>query len=168
MNRPHVHEVDGTVRLELDPFEYELLQSLPGELRSLLEDPDPADPAVERLFPTAVVDDERTDAEVRELIHDDLLRERLDGLDAMADILQRGERRRGRIRVDLVDDEPALVLGVLNDVRLTLACRVGLDRLERDEIGPEHPAAPTIAVVNHLAWIQEQLLHVIDPPSVDG
>jgi hypothetical protein len=53
-------------------------------------------------------------------------------------------------------------------VRLTLGARIGIEHLDRDEIGADHPAAPTLAVMNHLAWIQEEILRVVDPPSVGG
>lgn len=166
MARTRIRPEGEGVRMELEDFEAELLRSLPAGVRTLLEDPDPADPAVARLFPTCVPDDDTLDTEVRRLIFDDLLRDRLEALDALVAILERGSIHRGRLRVDLVDDEPALVLGVLNDVRLTLGARVGIDRLDRDEIDVDHPAAPTLAVIDHLAWIQEQLLRAIDPSSV--
>ncbi len=163
---PRVRRQGDHIRLELEPFELGLLRLLPETLEALLEDPDPADPAMARLFPACVVADDQADAELRRLIFDDLLRSRLEGVRALRTILDRAERRRGRYRVELVEDEPALVLGVLNDVRLTLGARVGIERLDRADIDLTHPAAATLATVDHLAWIQEELLRVIDPPSV--
>lgn len=163
-----VRQEGDRVRFELEDFEVELLRSLPTGLRSLLENPDTNDPVVARLFPACVAEDDRADAEVRRLIFDDLLRERLTGLDALVAILDRGTTRWGRLRVDLVEDEPALVLGVLNDLRLTLGARIGVEHLDRDEVDATHPAAPTLAVMDHLALLQEQLLRVIDPVSVRG
>lgn len=162
---PSVRRQADHVRLELDPFELELLRSLPAGLKALLEAPDPADPAIARLFPACVVADDQADVELRRLIFDDLLRDRLEGLQALNAILDRAERRRGRYRIELVEDEPALVLGVLNDVRLTLGARLGIEHLERADVHVDHPAAATLAVMDHLAWIQEELLRVIDPPS---
>lgn len=155
------------MRVELEDFEHDLLRSLPVALRALLDDPDPRDPAFGRLFPAAVPGDDEADAELRHFIYEDLLRSRLEALDDVGAILDRATPRRGRLRVDLVEDEPALLLGVLNDVRLTLGARVGIDRLDRDEIDIEHPAAPTLAVMDHLGWFQEQLLRAIDPVSLD-
>lgn len=163
---PRVRRSGEHVRLDLEDFELELLRTLPEGVRSLLVEEDHEDPAFVRLFPTCVPDDQDTDAQVRRLIHDDVLRERLEGLDEVADILDRAEAHRGRHRIDLDEDEAALFLGVLNDVRLTLGARIGMEHLDRDDIGPEHPAAPTVAVMDHLAWIQESILHVVDPPSV--
>ena len=154
--------------MELEDFELELLRSLRTGLRALLDDPTPQDPVVQRLFPVAVVGDDAADAELRRLLWDDLLRDRLHGLDAVAAILARGQKHRGRFRVDLEEDEPTLVLGVLNDIRLTLGARLGIEHLDRDEVDEQHPAAPTLAVMDHLAWLQEDLLRVLDPPSVRG
>ncbi len=157
--------MSNAVRLELEVFELELLRILPTGLSTLLDDPDTTDPAVDRLFPACVSGDEETDLEVRRLIFDDLLRERLAGLEELTRILDRGVVRRGRFRVDLVDYEPELVLGVLNDLRLTLGARVGIEHLDRDNLPSDHPVAPTLAVMDHLAWLQEQLLGILDHPE---
>lgn len=153
------------VRLELEEFEVELLRALPAGLRTLLTDPDAADPVVARLFPACVSDDQKTDLEVRRLIFDDLLRERLAALEELIGILDRGVVRRGRFRVDLVANEPDLVLGVINDLRLTLGARIGIEHLDRENLPDDHPVVPTLAVMDHLAWLQEQLLRVLDGPG---
>lgn len=155
------------MRVELEDFEVDLLRSLPGGLRALLDERDHDDPAMARLFPTAVVDDDDADDELRRFIFEDLLEARLDALAEVEAILDRGVERRGKLRIDLVEDEPALVLGVLNDIRLTLGARIGMEHLDRDEIDLHHPAAATLAVMDHLGWFQEQLLRAIDPVSVD-
>lgn len=163
---PRVKRWGDHVRVELEDFELELLRTLPEEVRQLLHTEDRDDPAFSRLFPACVPDDADADDEVRRLIHDDVLRERLDGLDEVADILDRAEPHRGRHRVDLDEEETALLLGVLNDVRLTLGSRVGIEHLEREDLDDDHPAMPALAVMDHLAWMQESLIRAIDPPSV--
>ncbi|MFN2555423.1 MAG: DUF2017 family protein [Nitriliruptorales bacterium] len=154
------------MRLELEEFEVELLRALPAGLGAVLADPDTNDPVIARLFPACVTGEEETDLEVRRLIFDDLLRERLAGLEALTEILDRGERRRGRFRVELVAEEPELVLAVLNDLRLMLGARVGIENLDRDNLPSHHPLLPTLAVMDHLGWLQEQLLRVLDSSSV--
>lgn len=163
---PQVSREGDEVRLALEPFEVELLEMLAGAVRRLLDDPDPDDAAFARLFPACAPQEDDVDAEVRELIFDDLLETRLEALDEVNEVLARGEDRGGARVVDLDPDETALLLGVLNDIRLTLGVRVGIDRIDRDDIGPAHEAAPTLAVMDHLAWMQEQLIHAIDPPSI--
>lgn len=155
------------VVLILDRIEAELLEELPGQLRQLVEDPDPDDPAIGRLFPRTVSGDDEADAEVRRLIFDDLLRERLDALDEVSGIVRSGVAgRRGRVTLELRDEQPHLLLGVLNDIRLTLGARAGIEHLDRDELDPDDPVVPTLALMDHLAWVQEEILRAVDPPSV--
>lgn len=163
---PRVDRVDDRIRLTLERFEVELLEMLAGAIRRLLDEPDPGDEAFARLFPVCAPDEGEVDAEVRELIFEDLLESRLEALDEVNELLARGDDRRGKRTVALDPDETALLLGVLNDIRLTLGVRVGIEHLDRDEIGPEHEATPTLAVMDHLAWMQEELLRALDPPAV--
>lgn len=156
------------VRATLYPAEVELLHRLRDELATTLEERDPADPVIRRLFPPAVLGDAEVADEVRELFEDELLAERLAGLDELTGILERGTVSRGRLRVDLVDDEPLLVLRVLNDVRLALGARVDVEALDRSRVGPDDAAAYPLAVMDHLAWWQEQLVAIVDPPAASG
>lgn len=160
--RPHG---DG-VRMQLELFEVDLLVSLRDALHDTLSGDDPDQRVLERLFPAAVGGDAEADAELRAMLHEDLLQSRLDGLDALVRLLERGSRHRGSLRVDLEEDEPALVLGVLNDLRLALGARIGIERLDRDGLAPDDPVQHRLAIMDHLAWWQEQLLAIIDPPSV--
>lgn len=154
------------VRWELEAFEAQLLTQLRAGLDETLEVGAPQDPVVKRLFPPAVSDDEDADTELRRLIHDDILAGKRRGLEALLDIVERGEQRGERLRVDLVGDEPMLVLGVLNDLRLAMGARVGVEHLDRFALTDDSPEAATLAVMDHLAWIQESLLRIIDPASV--
>lgn len=155
--------------MELEGFEVELLRSLEEGLRETLVEGDTDDVVTARLFPRAVRDDDLVDREVRELLHDDLLGSRLEALDDLLAILDRGRAvSGGGVRVELEEGEPETVLGVFNDIRLAIGMRVGIDRLDREDIDEDHPAAGSLAVMDHFAWLQEQLLSVLDPPSVDG
>jgi hypothetical protein len=140
------------IRWELEPFEVDLLARLRAGLVRTLSDPDPQDPGIARLFPSAVHGDDEADAELRGLIRDDLERGKRAGLDALGEILE--------------GEEPNLVLGVLNDVRLTLAARIRVEEIDRETLGEHAPEAQVLAVVDHLAWYQEQLLAIVDPVSV--
>lgn len=153
--------------MHVEPAEAELLTSLRAGLYAALEGADPGDAVVARLFPPAVVGDETADADLRALLHDDLLQSRLAGLDALTAILDRAEPHRGRLRVDLVDDEPLLVLGVVNDIRLAIGARVGPEAMEaREALPADDPLQARMAIMDHFAWWQEQLLAILDPPSV--
>ncbi len=162
----HFTRRGNDVRMELEAFEVELLLDLRDGIRASLENPDVADPAMHRLFPPVVTGDELEDATARALVHDHLLEARLAGLDALGEILQRAEvRRGGSRRTTLRDDEPSLVLGVLNDLRLALAARIGADRVRPTEVPDDDPRAHAMAVVDHLAWLQEQLVRILDPEA---
>ena len=70
--------------------ERELLRQLPDELRDAYESDDPADDVHTRLFPRAYLDptEENAEREWQDLVHPELLRDRLDALEP--------DRRRAR------------------------------------------------------------------------
>ena len=159
---------DGTIRFTLRAPEVDLLHRLTDELRHALDTSEPDDPVISRLFPPAVLGDPEADREVRDLLADALLADRLTGLEAVTTLLARGRRSRGRLVVDLVEDEPLLVLGVLNDIRLAIGARIDIDVIDREQVGEQDPVAYPIAVMDHLGWWQEQLLVALDVGEVDG
>lgn len=151
------------IRMRLEPREVALLRRMRDELHGVLLEVPGDDPVRARLFPPAVTGDDDADTEVRGMIHDELLESRLAALDDLVGYLDRGEQRRGRVVVDLVDEEPAVVLGVLNDVRLALGARVGFDTVEaRDDLDDPSLHA-SLAVMDWFAMWQEQLLVAMDP-----
>jgi len=156
----------GGIRMSLEEVEVELLRTTRDGVRAAVAGGDPADPIVARLFPAAVHGDDEADAELRRLLHDDLLATRLTGLDELVALLERGTHHRGKLRVELTPEEAVLVLGVLNDLRLAIGARVGIEDLDRDQLTEDDPVVYRLAVMDHLAWLQEQLLAILDPPSV--
>lgn len=153
------------VRATFHPAEVELIRRLHDELITALEVRDPDDPVIRRLFPPAVLGDPDVEEELRALFDDALIADRLSALRVLIEILDRGELHRGKLRVDLVEDEPLVVLRVLNDVRLAIGARIDVEALDRDTVSAEDEAAYPLAVMDHLAWWQEQLVGIIDPPS---
>jgi hypothetical protein len=127
---------------------------------------DPRDSAVQRLFPRTVLGDDDADAELRGLIHDDLAGVKRAGLDALGELLDGGTRRASGLRVELTPDDALLVLGVLNDLRLTIGARVGIEDLDRDDVDPDSALGYRVAVMDHLGLWQELLLAIVDPPAV--
>lgn len=155
---------DG-IRATFHPAEVELIRRLHDELITALELRDADDPVIRRLFPPAVLGDPDVEEELRALFDDALLADRLSSLGALIEILDRGELHRGKLRVDLVEDEPLVVLRVLNDVRLAIGARIDIEALDRDAVTAGDDEAYPLAVMDHLAWWQEQLVGIIDPPS---
>jgi hypothetical protein len=154
------------IRASFRDAEVALLRSLRDQLRAALERGEPDDPIVQRLFPATVVGDDAADAELRRLLRDDLLRSRLDGLDELVELLDGGTATRSGLRVDLRDEQPLLVLGVLNDLRLAIGASIGIEHLDREHLEPDEDLGYRLAVMDHLAWWQEQLLSIVDPPAV--
>ncbi len=156
---------DG-VRMHLEPAEVDLLRQLIDGLTTTLDTADADDPVIERLFPTAVDGDTSADRELRRLLRDDLLERRREGISALGRILGRARRtRRGAVVADLEADEPHLVLGVLNDLRLAIGARIGIEELDRSTLVHDEQTAYRVRVMDHLGWFQEQLLDVIDPEA---
>jgi hypothetical protein len=155
------------VRASFSDVEVELLRSLHAQLDVLLEQPDDGDPVIRRLFPPPVLGDDEVQAEVRSLLLADLLASRRAGLEAFVELLDRATPHRSGWRVELRDDEPLLVLGVLNDIRLAIGASVDIDAIDREQVVEDDPMAYRLAVMDHLAWLQEQLLELLDPPSVE-
>jgi hypothetical protein len=139
----------GDYLLALSRDERELLRSLPGQLRALLDE-DPDAPALERLFPPAYEDDPEEESEYRRLVHGELLEGRraaLATLEATAD------------RERLTEDELQAWLGALNDLRLVLGTRLGVtEETYEDEFDPRDPHAPELAVYGYLTWLQDALV----------
>lgn len=151
------------VRMQVTGKELDLLRRLRDEMRDLLTGAREGDPVTERLFPPAVTGDDEADSDLRGMIHDDLLESRLAALDDLLAVLDRAERRRRLHTVDLRDDEPAMVLGVLNDLRLALGARVGLATVELRELVADESSHASLALMDWFAMWQEQLLVALDP-----
>jgi Domain of unknown function (DUF2017) len=155
---------DG-LRMTLSEPERELLRNLPDELRVLYEDDSGTDEARSRLFPSAYLDptEEHAEEEWQELVHPELLRDRLDNLAKVVDVLSGAtEGRRGAIVVELGPDDVPALLGVLNDARLALGTRLGVtDETDVTDLDPSDPTAPVLAVYSWLTYLEGELVETL-------
>jgi hypothetical protein len=138
---------DGTYAVSLEPYERELLRSLPGQLRDLLSTDDPS---LVRLYPPAYVSDDEANDEYRRLTRGDLTSRRLEALDLLESTVD-SER--------LTEEQLAGWMGVLNDLRLVLGTR--LDVSEDDaglEVPDDDPDAPAWALYGYLGWLLEAVV----------
>jgi hypothetical protein len=153
------------VAVSLPVAEVEILRTVPDQLAELLSRPrDPEDPVSRRLFPTAYLDptQEQAEQEWQELVHPELLRERLARLEAVTDSLARGVERRGAIEVLLSTEEVEAWLGVLNDARLALGTNLGVtEDLDERTIDPESPEAGAHAMYSWLTWLEGELIETL-------
>lgn len=140
----------GGYRLRLPAEERELLRSLPGQLREVLK---AEDPSLRRLFPPAYTDDTEADDEFRRLMRDELLEGKLAALlvveqTAGADHLT-GEQLDGW-------------LGALESLRLYLGTQLDVtEQTYEEELDPDDPKAPALALYGYLSWLQEQAVEAL-------
>ena len=157
---------DGGMRVTLNREEYDLLRSLPDELRGLYEaGPAEDDPVAARFFPRAYLDPTAEDAERewRELVHPELIRERLAGLQRVVSSLDEASSEgRTTVVADLQPDDVQAWLGVLNDSRLALGTRLGVtEHLDYDDVEPSDPLAPAFAAYGWLTYLEGELVEAL-------
>lgn len=129
--------------------------------------PQPRDPALERIFPTANREDEQLAAEFRRLTEDGLRARKAANLTTAISALSGIEDQ----KVSLEQPQALALLIALTDVRLVLGERLGLkhdddmDLLEEQVSGLEDddPAVYALAVYDFLTWLQETLAHALAP-----
>lgn len=141
----------GRIRVRIAAEERAMLAGLPGQLRALLAEPGD-DPAVRRLFPPAYRDDPERDAEYRALMTGDL-RDR--HLAALA-VLEAGAEAH-----ELDEEEAAAWLSALNSLRLVLGTRLDVSEDMDQDIDPDDPRAPGLALYNYLSFLTQQLVDVL-------
>lgn len=131
----------GGYRLRIPANERDLLRSLPGQLRDLLETDDPA---LERLFPPAYPDDADRDREYQDMARADLIDGRRSALEIMESTIDADE-------VDV--DELDAWMRSLNDLRIVLGTRMGVTEETTD-----HPEREAFALYLYLGWLLEQVV----------
>jgi hypothetical protein len=133
-----------------------------AELAELISnDPDPDDPAVERLFPDVYPEDPAEQAEFRRFTEADLKAAKLDqAKTVLSDLLVNGDEIR------LPEEKADLWLRALTDIRLTLGTRLGVQdetdiQEELDDAVGRNPTSPRVGqltVYAFLTLLQESLV----------
>ena len=129
--------------------------------------PQPRDPALERIFPTANRQDDQVAAEFRRLTEDGLRARKAANLTTAITALAAIDDQ----KVALEQPQALALLIALTDVRLVLGERLGLKQdddmelLEEQVSGLEDddPAVYALAVYDFLTWLQETLAHALTP-----
>ena len=119
----------------------------------------PDDPALRRLFPDAYADDEEAAAEFRRFTERSLRDVKLEHARTVLATLDGSGGT-----VTLSDAEAQAWLGTLNDLRLTLAERIGLDEDNHEafyDLPPEHPAFALFHLYDWFTFLQESLVHAL-------
>jgi hypothetical protein len=150
-----------TLVVSLAPEELELLRSLPDQLREVFDGP-AEDPARERIFPRAYLDPtaEEEEAQWQELVHPELLRDRVEALGLITATLDRAGAAGEWFEIALAPEEVQAWLGVLNDTRLVLGTRLGVTE-EEHEVDPADPRAPAFAMYQWLTFLEGDLVDAL-------
>lgn len=136
------------IRVDLTGTEVDLLAAMLDDFGLLLEEPDPADPVIQRLYPDGYTDDDEASEEYRGLVGSDLRTERSGRLQAC-----RAELPEGGGRLELDAEAADRWLRVLNDLRLALGTRLEItDDNELDETDP------SVNIYSWLTAVQDTLI----------
>ncbi len=140
----------GGYKLSLPPDERELLRSLPAQFREVLQTDDPS---LHRLFPPAYTDDDEANDEFQRLMRDELLEGKLAALDVV-------EQTAAADR--LTGDQLEAWLGALESLRLFLGTQLDVNEEPyAEELDPDDPVAPALALYGYLSWLQEQAVEAL-------
>lgn len=147
---------DGAPILRLEEHEAALLRDLAGETRTLLEADVPrSDPVIARLFPDAYRDDPEHAQTYRDMVGDELRREKLRSLGEVTESLGPS----GDATITLDGELTTAWLAWLTDVRLAVGTRLDVtEETMGADIDPESPDAPAYEVLHWLGWIQESII----------
>jgi hypothetical protein len=135
----------GKVGVRLDDTMRSLLRQVSEELREVLLVDD--DTQTRRLYPTAYPDDEKLESGYQDMTHDQLLMQRLDGIDQLQATVDDEE-----ISIEVAD----AWMNTINQIRLVLGTQ--LDVGENDlEISEDDPLATSLVVYQVLTHVLEEL-----------
>ena len=157
MKRPKVTG-DG-IRVVFNAAEAELLSRIAGQLAELLAGAEDqvGDPALERLLPDGYRDNAADAEEFRRFTQSELVDDKVAGAESIVAAL--AERTpTGEARLLLSTPEAIRWLRSINDIRLTLAARLGIV----DESYRPSPDDDTFAIYAWLGQVQYALLRAVD------
>lgn len=119
----------------------------------------PDDPVLARLLPNAYPDDPESAGDFRRFTQDRLVARKYAACGAVLAVLP--EQEDGLVRVVLDDDGVRDWLGALNDVRLALATRLGVEQDDEDywdDLPDDDPRGTVHEIYQWLGWVQETLV----------
>jgi hypothetical protein len=156
----------GGLRVRLSEREHQLLQSLPGQLRSLLSGEN-APAALRALLFPRTYEDPLEELEQADALHAALAQERLAAIETFARTLDGGHRGRFGWTAELAPDEADAWLSAVNDARLALGVLLGISSESQWEDGPD-PAEPASVALWYLGWLEEQIVRALMSSLPEG
>lgn len=146
----------GRFVVRLSERERDAVRRFTSQLRALLTSESPSsDPAVARLFPPALPDDDVLgNLEYEQQHGDELLLGKLDALDTVDRTLDERE---------LTEDELMAWLGSLNSIRLVVGTRLGVteETTEKDFAGDEE-GREMFSLYGYLTWLEGWVIQALD------
>jgi hypothetical protein len=158
-----IKRTDEGLVLVLHASEAEVLQDLAGQLESLLRGGVPergGDPTRDRLFPRAYLDptEDAAETEWQSVVHEDLVREKSEAVQALVDSLDTGTAgRRDTVTLTLAPEAVERWVAALNDVRLALGVVLEVSE-DEPRVGRNDPRAPGFELYDWLTWLQGSLV----------
>ena len=133
------------------------MRVIPERLRGLLtSEPNVVDPAMERLFPPAFLDDPDKAQEFDDLTRNDLVAQRLEAIDEM---------ERSLWSKTLTEDEVLAWMGAINDYRLVLGVELDLTEDMSNDMFTDHEQRDAFTLYRFLSMLQEHILKALSGPS---
>lgn len=151
-----IGQAAGGLRVHLDPGLDEILGQVPDWLASVGRPG--SDPAADRLTPRAYTEDPEAAAEFDRLMLPELATGRAHDRAVFADALARVSAG----PATLTEDEVFAVLRVMDEARLVMAARLGIDADDWYP-GPELEDAPELHLYHLLGWLQDALIEAAEP-----
>jgi hypothetical protein len=149
----------GGVTVHLTVEERDLLQTLPDQLTPLLTG-DPSLPDLTATLYSRGYADEKLELEYRDLVGDDVVRQRTGALDVFAATLTGGTVKGEQWRLDLDPESANAWLSALNDGRLVLGALMGISDEAQWEARVQDDD-PTSVLLDYLTELQEALVHAL-------
>lgn len=136
---------EGEVLVRLDENVRALLHKVGEELREVLLVDDPE--LTRRLYPTAYPEDEELESDYQDIVHDQLLMQRLDGIDQL----------QATVNDEQITTEVADAwLSTINQIRLVLGTQLDVSEDDHD-IDEDDPNAHSMVVYHVLSHILGEL-----------
>jgi len=134
------------IEVSLPEDEREILAPLLDQFREMIMVDD--DPNLARLNPPARPDDPEADRTYRDMVGDQLLRQRLEAIEIVEE---------GLAGATLDDEGVAAWMQTINGLRLVLGERLDVSE-DQEPIDIRDPEAPAHALYDWLGWLLEQLV----------
>lgn len=151
-----VRRVKSTKRgfaLRLPGPERDVLRTLPGQLRALLEETEREDPAIRRLYPSAYLDDDEASEEFDRIVRDDLTSQRARAIDVFERTID---------ATTLAEDEIHAWLSVVNDVRLVLGVRLAVtEESVPEDFSRDEETESSYALYAYLSFLEEEIVDAL-------